>query len=152
MHLEHLFDWTAAVSNPIDVGAGPLGGRMIVNVNGGEFKGRRLSGKVLHSGRDWALIVPDGNLRLDSRIVLKTDDGACLYVTFQARVTLTETLRRVLFERRVDMHLGESYWIAQLQFETGDERYGWLSNLMAAGEGRLLPNEVSCRAYGLEAN
>ena len=152
MYLQHLFDWTASVDNPIDVGTGPLGGRMIVNVNGGEFKGPRLSGKVLPSGGDWLLAVPDGNVRLDARIVLETDDGAQIYVTYRARVTMTDTLRRARYEGRGETDFGESYWISQLQFETGDERYSWLNNLMAAGEGKLSPNSVTYRVYALEAN
>ncbi len=41
---------------------------------------------------------------------------------------------------------------AQLQFETGDERYAWLNNRLAVGEGRLGPSVVTYRVYTLEAD
>ncbi len=152
MHLEHLFDWTAEFKTPTDVGAGPLGQRIVADIMGGSFKGPHLSGKVLPSGADWALVGPDGNLRLDVRIVLETDDGAFIYVAYRARMTMNNKLRAVLFEGKGSIEFGDTYMISQLQFETGDERYAWLNNLMAAGEGRLSPNSVTYRVYALEAN
>ncbi len=152
MHLEHLFDWTSAFNAPVRVGKGPLGERIIADIKGGHFKGPRMSGKVLPSGADWALVGPDGNLRLDVRIVLETEDGAFIYVSYVARMVMNDKLRSVLFEQKGSIDFGETYWISQLQFETGDERYAWLNNVMAAGEGRLAPNSVTYRVYVLEAN
>jgi hypothetical protein len=152
MHLEHLFNWTAEFKTPIDVGVGPLGQRIVADIMGGSFTGPRLSGKVLPSGADWALVGPDGNIRLDVRIVLETDDGAFIYVTYRARMVMNDKLQAVLFEGKGSTEFGDAYMISQLQFETGDERYAWLNNLMAAGEGRLAPNSVSYRVYALEAN
>jgi hypothetical protein len=150
MRLEHLFDWTSEFKTPISVGQGPLGGRIIADIKGGHFKGPRLSGKVLSSGADWALVGPDGNTRLDVRIVLETDDGAFIYVSYRARMVMNDKLRAVLFEQKGSTDFGDTYWISQLEFETGDERYAWLNNLMAAGEGRLSPNSVTYRVYALE--
>ena len=39
MHLEHLFDWTAQFKTPVSVGSGPLGERIIADIQGGTFKG-----------------------------------------------------------------------------------------------------------------
>ncbi|MCE2487261.1 MAG: DUF3237 domain-containing protein [Desulfurellaceae bacterium] len=152
MHLEHLFDWTAEFRTPTTVGRGPLGQRIVADILGGSFSGPRLSGKVLPSGADWALIDADGNGRLDVRIVLETDDGAFIYVSYRARMVMNDKLQAVLFEQRGASEFGDTYWISQLEFETGDERYAWLNNLMAAGEGRLAPNSVTYRVYAIEAN
>ena len=153
MHLEHLFDFSAPLSQPVDIGAVPLGNRVVVNILGGEFHGPRLSGKVLPSGGDCALVVPGGYLHSDARAILETDDGARIYMTYTARVAFTPALRRVLFEAQGETDFGENYWIAQLQFETSDKRYAWLNHLMAAGEGRLRPGpEASYRVYALESN
>ena len=48
-----------------------------------------------------------------------------------------------------ETNFGDNYFISQLQFETGDERYAWLNNLMAVGEGKLKPNEVTYRVYAV---
>ena len=153
MHLEHLCDWTTPISNPVIVGDGPLGDRLIVNIKGGEVNGPRLSGRVLPNGGDWALAVPGRYLRLDARMLIETHDDALICVTYTARVALTDAFRRVLLEGHGETDFGENYWIAQMQFETGNERYAWLNDLMATGEGRLQAGpEVSYRVYALEAN
>jgi hypothetical protein len=35
---------------------------------------------------------------------------------------------------------GETCFVTQPRFETGDPRYAWLNRVAAVGEGRLLPN------------
>ena len=151
MRLEHLLDYTAEVAAPINVGNGPLGGRIVANVTGGEFKGPKLSGAVLPSGADWALVGPDGNGRLDVRLVFRTNNGAHIYVTYRARMEMNDALKQVLFEGKGETDFGDNYWISQIQFETGDERYAWLNNLMAAGEGKLAPGVASYRVFALQA-
>jgi Protein of unknown function (DUF3237). len=107
-----------------------------------------LNGKVRASGADWALIGPDGNLRLDVRAVFECDDGASIYVTYRARMEATEAIQQVLAGGG-ETNFGDNYFVSQLQFETGDERYLWLNNLMAVGEGKLKPNEVTYRCYAV---
>ena len=107
-----------------------------------------MKGKVRASGADWALVGPDGNLRLDVRAVFESDDGAAIYVTYRARMEATEGIRKAL-EGGGSTNFGDNYFISQIQFETGDERYAWLNNLMAVGEGKLKPNEVTYRVYAV---
>ena len=59
----------------------PVGGRKIVTVRGGRFEGPRLRGSVLPGGGDWALMRSDGVLLLDVRLILRTDEGAPVYLT-----------------------------------------------------------------------
>ena len=42
------------------------------------------------------------------------------------------------------------YFRIQPIFETGDERYGWLNALVAAGVGRRTAKGVRYRIFGLE--
>ena len=76
MKLDYLCDYTATFITPISVGKGPLGERIVADLTGGHFEGPRMKGKVRASGADWALVGPDGNLRLDVRAVFESDDGA----------------------------------------------------------------------------
>ena len=78
----------------------------------------------------------------------EADDGANIYVTYRARMEATEGIRKAL-EGGGSTEFGDNYFISQIQFETGDERYGWLNNLMAVGEGKLKPNEVTYRVYAV---
>lgn len=148
MKLEYLCDYTATFITPISVGKGPLGERIVADLTGGYFEGPRMKGKVRASGADWALVGPDGNLRLDVRAVFESDDGAAIYVTYRARMEATEGIRKALAGGG-STNFGDNYFISQIQFETGDERYAWLNNLMAVGEGKLKPNEVTYRVYAV---
>ena len=67
-----------------DVGATPLGHRRIVPVSGGTFEGARLRGTVLPlAGADWLLMRPDGVFQQDVRLMLQTDDGALIGMSYR---------------------------------------------------------------------
>ena len=79
-----LFELRLDVPPLIDLGDTPCGRRRIAAVTGGSFEGERLRGTVLGApGGDWLLLRPDGVLVLDVRIVLKTDDGALIYMAYR---------------------------------------------------------------------
>jgi hypothetical protein len=44
---------------------------------------------------------------------------------------------------------GDTYFMTQPRFETGDPRYAWLNRVVAVAEGRVLPNAVEYRVYEL---
>ena len=65
------------------IGATPGGNRRIGLVAGGTFEGKRLHGTVLPGGADWIMVRPDGATTLDVRLVLQTDDGATIGMTYR---------------------------------------------------------------------
>ena len=67
---------------------------------------------------DWALVRPDGTLKLDVRLLLRTDDGADVYMHYSG----------------IGLDGGARLRTAP-QFETGDERYAWLNAVQAVGTG-----------------
>jgi len=51
------------------------------SVKSGTVSGPRLNGIVLdYSGADWPIVRPDGVVELNAHYVLKTDDGALIYI------------------------------------------------------------------------
>jgi len=103
--------------------AGPNGTRAVVAVTNGTFKGERLEGTVAPNvGGDFAMFRPDGSLRIDVRLILNTNDGATIYMTYNG------------------VAVPEANGALQLKtaptFEAGDERYAWLNNVQAVGLGR----------------
>jgi hypothetical protein len=122
MQLEHVFDYEVALKPPVPIGAGPYGLRMFYEVAGGEVRGPKLSGKALSGGGDWVLIGEDGFARLDVRGQIETEDGATVYVTY-----------------RGVMELDGDYFRIAPQFETGDERYRWLTQSVFVARGRTQP-------------
>lgn len=89
---EFLLDLTLDAQTPQNLGSAG-GGRLIVPVSGGTFAGPRLKGTIIPPGGDWIVQRPDGSRILDVRILLQTDDGQKIYVSWRA-----ESPRRLLVE------------------------------------------------------
>lgn len=133
--VRHLYTVTFEIGDSsITVGDGPQGTRMMVGVTGGHFEGDRLKGTVVEPGGDWVTRRADGSLKIDVRVILKTDDGAHILVTYNGIGTVENG--------------GLTTRCAPL-FETGDERYTWLNRIQAVGLGHLDGTHVVYEIYEL---
>ncbi len=130
--VEHLFTLTAAVKVAGTVPSGPAGTRAIVDASSGTFEGPKLKGTVKGPGGDWVVVRADGTMQLDVRVLLETDDGAHILMTY----------------RGIGEPGGRSIRSAPL-FETGDERYAWLNNVQAVGVGAGGGGQVTYEVYRL---
>ena len=146
MKLEHLLDYRADLKPPVEVGNGPLGMRRIFDVTGGRAEGPRLRGRLLASGADWLLVDAAGIGRLDVRGTLETDDGAFIYIHYHGVLELNDAVLAALASGEAT-DFGDTYFMTQPRFETGDPRYAWLNRVVAVAEGRVLPNAVAYRVY-----
>ena len=126
----------AMLKPPVPIGAGPIGTRMYYDVVGGEVTGERLRGKVLGGG-EWALIGPDGFLRIDVRVQIETDDGAHLYIQYVGLLELNDAVQRALATGG-GTDYGDQYFFTNPRMETGDPRYAWVNTTFFVGEGRIL--------------
>ena len=112
---------------PLQVGDGGRGERMVAPAAGGTFKGPYLRGEVLEPFVDFITARPDGVNEHDIRATLRTDDGAMIYIEYRA-----------LGHREPLGPLSEAteprfYFRSTARFETGDERYAWLNRILAVG-------------------
>ena len=114
---------------------GPQGTRTIVQILGGRFEGPRLKATVQVPAGDWITNRADGSYRLDVRLTLKTDDGALILVTYNGIGQTTPA--------------GASLRGAPL-FETGDQRYVWLTRLQAVSVGERVGTDVKYNVYALK--
>jgi hypothetical protein len=142
MNLEYEFIYSVSLKQPLSIGAGPYGNRLVVEVTGGTFEGERLKGKILLTGgADWLLVGPDGWARLDVRAQWLTDDGAALYLSLLGLSEMNEKVQLALGGAS-GTNYTDHYFRTLPRFETGDPRYAWLNHTIFVGEGRLLPNRV----------
>jgi hypothetical protein len=137
MHLIQECTFTASLKPPLPVGNGPIGTRMYYEVTGGVVAGERLRGKVLGGG-EWALIGPDGFLRVDVRAQLETHDGAFIYVQYVGLLEMNEAVQRATLTGDGTAY-GDQYFYTNPRMETGDPRYAWVNTTFFVGEGHLLP-------------
>lgn len=149
MKLEFLVEYNAVLRRPsAQIGKGPSGTRVIVDVAGGSFEGPRLKGKLLPSGGDWLVRDEKGVTRLDVRATLATDDGANIYLQYRGIVRPEDSSGQQAGERR-STEYGEQYFMTAPRFETGDERYAWINELICVGEGRRTEDGVAYRVYAV---
>jgi Protein of unknown function (DUF3237) len=138
---EPLFDLVADLAERLDLGATPAGRRIFDGVRGGRFEGPRLRGELLPgSGGDWGLYGADRTQRIDARLVLRTDDGALIYVTYRGYARIPADVRPLLADR-ARWHLVDParYHIRSAPFfETAAPDYDWLNNTVALGRGYLV--------------
>ncbi len=115
------------------IGNTPAGLRRIVPVLGGHFTGLRLNGTVL-PGADWVINRPDRVMVIDVRLILKTDDEAMIYLTYQGRF-LADSDAMARFSKGALLDASEYSLAMTAKFECGDAKYAWLNNVVAAGTG-----------------
>jgi len=127
---ELLFDMTATLEAPQQVGATHEGGRSIFYATGGTIKGPKVNGTVLPGGGDWFRMRSDGIGELDVRATFKTDDGALVYTHYKGVLNPTT-----------------GYFRTTPRFETSSEKYQWLTKLVAVGVGKAGQNAVSYQVY-----
>jgi hypothetical protein len=106
--------------DPFVLGGVPSGTFVVAELESVRFEGEKLQANGKGSANaDWVTILPDGTAVIDVKILLESDDGALIFVSYTGRL---------------DLATGTAY--AAPTFQTGDERYAWLNNLLALGKGK----------------
>ena len=100
----------------------PCGGRGIGELSSFELEGDRVRAHMFGvAAADWPAVSPDGTIAtINVRVTLETDDGALLYADYSGRIDLSKSPLVVYSAPR---------------FDTGDDRYGWLSRIQTVGKG-----------------
>jgi hypothetical protein len=119
--LDHLARFTVELTEePWQLGrTSDLGDRRIIPITGGRFNGPLLNGDILSNGADWQVVTGDGATIVDTRYLLRMDDGSLVYLRIQ------------------------------LHFETASATYDWLNRVIAVGSAIRLPKAVVYDAYAI---
>jgi hypothetical protein len=143
--VEHLFDMHVNLqpAQPITT---PVGMRMTFIATGGVIDGPKLQGELLPGGGDWLLVGSDGVGRVDVRATIRTHDDALIYYEARGIIKVPADGLARLAAGEV-LGFDETYVRTTPTFETADERYVWLSGLVAVGYNVLSPNHIDYRIY-----
>lgn len=138
LDVTHLFTLNLTVGDNANalIRGGPTGTRIIAAVGGGEFAGPKLKGTVVPPGGDWVHARKNRTLHLDVRLLLVTDDGESILMTYQGIGHPQED--------------GAASLRTAPSFETGAERYAWLNDVQAVGIGHSEPGSVTYEVYALD--
>lgn len=137
LDVNHLFTLTAYIGDASNalIRGGPTGTRMIAPVTGGEFEGPEIKGTIVAPGGDWVHARTNRSLHLDVRLLLVTDDGESILMTYQG-IGLPQDD-------------GTTSLRTAPTFETGAEKYAWLNDLQAIGIGSSADGSVTYDVYAL---
>ena len=128
------------------MGDTPQGMRRVDVLNRGRFSGPRLKGETLEGATDLLLRTGDQALRPDVRVLLKTDDGALILLTYSGvRHGSATVMARIAAGEEGSPE--EYYLRTTLRFETASETYDWINRVLAVGIGRREPNGVTYDVY-----
>lgn len=135
---EFLFELRIELEGSHIVGQTPMGLRRMDYFTGGHVKGPRVNGVILPGGSDVLTGRADGAMLPDVRLTVETDDGALIYVNYRGiRCGPEDVMARIAAGEEVPP---DSYYLRNAPFyETADERYAWLNEILSVGVGRRLP-------------
>jgi hypothetical protein len=128
----------AMLRPPMPIGDGPFGTRLFFEAIEGTVEGPRIRGALKGGGGDWLLAGSDGFGRLDVRAQIETHDGAFIYLQYLGVLEMNERVQAAMGAAEAT-EFSDQYFRTSPRFETGDERYAWLTQAVFVGEGRLYP-------------
>ncbi len=137
-----LFTITMALPPTLELGDTPVGQRRVFTVSDGQFAGDRLRGEVLpQASSDLLLIHTDGSAQQDVRLILRTDDGALILMTYRGvRHASPEVNARI--GRGEQVAPSEYYLRTAPFFETSSPNYAWLNKIVSVAIGERLADGV----------
>jgi len=141
----HLFDMHVNLQ-PAQAITTPVGARLTFITTGGIVEGPKLRGEILPGGGDWLIVGSDGVGRVDVRATLRTHDGAMIHYEAGGIIKIPADGLDRLAAGEV-LGFDETYVRTTPKFETADERYAWLSEVVAVGYNVLSPNHIDYRIY-----
>jgi hypothetical protein len=145
--LEPLLRFTNSVTAQ-PIGKTPFGNRTTYIVGEGLFTGPKLRGRILAGGGDWFVRGANDLARLDVRKTFETDDGALIHVSYIGLYKFNAAVSHTL-SQGMDAQFGDTLFMAQVQFETGDLRYAWLNETLAVAEARETSTGVEYQMYAM---
>jgi hypothetical protein len=141
LHAKYVFSLAIKVGAPIVAGETGWGLRRVVPVLGGEVRGPGLHGTIFPYGADFQIIRPNGFTELEAKYAFQMDDGAVIYIeNIGIRFGPKEALDRIARGEAVDPAL--IYFRSVPKFETGSEKYRWLTEHLFIGVGARHPDRV----------
>jgi hypothetical protein len=143
--VEHLCDFSVDLE-PAQLIGTPIGTRMTFIARGGVVEGAKIKGELLPGGGDWLMVGTDLIGRVDIRATVRTDDGALIHYESRGVIKIPpDGPTRLANGERLPFE--ETYARTTPKFETADERYAWLNEIVVVAYAELSPDHIDYRMY-----
>ena len=104
-----------------------------IRSQGSWLAGPGINAKIVNPSGDWARVMPGGQIRVDVRLTLETEDGQIISVFYNGVVHMkADAMHRVM--RGETITGKEAYFVVAPTFETRSEKYSWLNGVQAIGK------------------
>jgi hypothetical protein len=104
-----------------------------IRSQGSWLSGPGINAKIVNPSGDWARVMPGGQIRVDVRLTLETDDGHIISMFYNGIVHMrADALQRLMRGEAITAE--EAYFIVAPTFETRSEKYSWLNDVQAIGK------------------
>lgn len=123
------------VERQVPLGQTPSGRRRFDILKGGTFEGPLLRGRLLPGGTDSLVQNADDAFHPDVRLVLETDDGETVLITYRGIRAASDAVHQRLM-RQEPVPYTEFYLRNAPFFVTGSKKYDWLNRILSIGVGR----------------
>ena len=110
-----------------------VGARFIINVPGGTMQGLKINGTIVQPAGDWFIPMPDGNLRLDVRATIKTNDGEYILVEYNGVIVESKDVTDRSAKGET-ITAKDEYFVTTPRFTTASKNYDWLNKVQAVGK------------------
>lgn len=127
-----------------------VGSRIIYPLNEGKVKGK-VTGKTLQVGGDFSTMTGIGDLKLDVRLVIETNDKEHIYASYTGYIHADpETFGKLASGKSEEVDASQYYFRTNPVFETASEKYKWLNHTIAVGVGTVTKTGVRYKIYAVK--
>lgn len=112
-------------------------GMRITQITSGTVDGPNIKGTVQPPSADWVQILPSGAVRLDVRLLVKTDEGEAIYLSYNGVFKYSgESLEK---QRRGEEIGPDDGWYAYAAptFRTSSKKYDYLNGVQAVNRVKV---------------
>jgi hypothetical protein len=113
-------------------------GMRIVNISSGTVAGPNIKGTVHSPSADWVQVLPSGALRIDVRLLIKTDDGEFIYMSYNGVSRQSEKSLGHLRKGEEATAEDGMYFVTAPTFRTSSKKYDYLNSVQAVNVVKLL--------------
>lgn len=149
---EYLFSYSVSIGALYRMKESPLGLRTIGYITDGKIWGDKIQGEILPGGGDWCVLRPDGISCPDVRCMIKTSDGAEIYMHYTGKMDAGEDGYNNYCASNFPP---VNYITTAVEFETDAQIYLWLNRKQCFGIGQVdrttTPVKVQYDVYALNS-
>ncbi len=149
---EYLFSYSVSIGDIHRMTNTPQGLRTIGYIDNGKVWGDKVNGVIAPGGGDWCVLRKDGVSCPDVRAIIRTEDGAEIYMHYTGKMdTGLNGYEDYCNSRFPDVN----FICTAVEFETDSEAYLWMNRKQCFGIGqvdrRQNPVKVQYDVYALSS-